>query len=205
MNNGKSPQTSKMKKVMKRLESFLSFKEEDFRKKGDVVSLDDKTFVIPKRLFGGLSRDAIITVCTTVNENRSQPFLLAHEWSDDLREVGHTITGHFVDSSVKSPVSSLVGRYVIANWSQWSPFGLFIARVVDVTEKPFIDLAPCEIPELFLEILFYRNEQGQVIEPEEPISICCDRYMLSLILKDLSETQLQDLKRIMKTEEICEI
>lgn len=201
MSNGKSQQAARKKRALEILGAFLLVKAREFYEYEAPVPIEYRMFKIPKAIFGRLNRDAIIEVCNVVNDQQSVPFLLSHEWADDQRTRNHSILGHWVDSSVKTPVSSLLGKYVMANWSGYAPFGVFIAKITEVNEKHFVDLRPDELPELFMEILCYTNGLGEVIEPKEPIRPCCDRYMLSMVFEELTDSDLQEVKRIFQNKD----
>ncbi len=205
MKRKESKKPIEMIKVLRRLAGFLGEKAREFREDRELVPLEYRTFEIPKSLFGRLKKDTIIAVCNIINDSDGVPFLLSHEWSDDQREMNHSILGHWVDLSVKTPVSSLLGKYVMANWAGYAHFGIFVAKITEVNQKPFVDLRPDEQPELFMEILFYSNGLGEVVEPKEPIRPCCDRYMLSMVFGELTDSDLQELKRICQTKSSCEL
>ena len=152
---------------------------------------------IPLRFFRGFTRDKIIEVCNEISESQSTPFLITHEWSDELRRRDHTIVTYLVDLSLKTSVAALVGCHVLGNWSAFSSFGLFVAEVVEVNPKPFIDLYPPAEPELYLKVKFYRDGHGRLVEPTEHCGVACDRYMLSMMLGRLTQEQLATLKGIM--------
>lgn len=152
---------------------------------------------IPGRLFRGFSRDKIIDVCNEISDSPSNPFLITHEWADELRLRDHTIVAYLVNPSLKTSLEGLVGRHVIGNWSALSSLNLFVAEIVDVNPKPFIDLDPLAEPELYLKVIFYRDDNGGVVEPEQYLGVSCDRYMLGMLLRRLTQEQLDMLKKVL--------
>jgi hypothetical protein len=149
---------------------------------------------VPMSLFDRLGRDDIIAMCHIINIDKSQPFLLTHEWGDDLRLEDHSIRAYIVHPSMKSSVALMKGCSVVGCWETFPPYGIFVAKVTEVIPKPFIDCAPFEPPELLFEVQFVVDVNGQLIEPSQPMRLSCDRYMLSGILKNLSKEEIEELK-----------
>jgi hypothetical protein len=153
---------------------------------------------IPPSLFGELNRDQIVRVCNSISKSAKHPFLLAHEWRDLGRTEGHVVFGFHIDQSLKAPVASLQDSYVTA---YFPTYGFCVGRVAHTNPSASNDLSWHEEPEVSINIVFYVDQNGRLVEPAEPISTGCSRHTLSRSLGKLTSKQLVEIKKLLFQEQ----